>query len=146
MSTGLKLLAQTQDDLAVIAAALQDGIIRVGDIHFDKPGASLTLIANRFCHELSPKPQEQGRRVKSGLGIHNVLSVKSRGINRADPDAFMVLLDMVFTPSKIPPGGQVLLRFAGGGDMELDCECLEVRLLDMAPARGTTHTPIHPEQ
>jgi len=139
MSTKLKLLAETSEGLTVLSAALQDAIIRVGDIHFDRDGRSLVLITSRYCHET-----DVPTRVKSGLGLHNVLSVKMKGINRADPDAFLVLLSVDFTPSDEPPGGEINLIFAGGGEISIAAECLEARLVDIQNERPTKSVPLHP--
>lgn len=139
MSNKLKLLAETGEGLTVLSAALQDAIVRVGDIHFDRTGHSMVLITNRYCHET-----DVPTRIKSGLGLHNVLSVRAQGINRADPDAFLVLLSVNYTPSDKPPGGEISLIFAGGGEISLDAECLEVRLVDIQNERPTKSIPLHP--
>jgi len=139
MSTGLKLLAETGEGLTVLSAALQDAIVRVGDIHFDRDGCSLVLITNRYCHE-----NDVPMRVKSGLGLHNVLAVRTQGINRSDPDAFLVLLSVNFMPADTPPGGEIVLVFAGGGEISIDAECLEARLVDIQNERPTKSIPLHP--
>jgi Protein of unknown function (DUF2948) len=139
MSTGLKLLAETGESLIVLSAALQDAIVRVGDILFDQDGRSVVLIASRYCHET-----DVPTRVKSGLGLHNVLSVRMKGIDRSDPDAFLVLLSVNFTPSDTPPGGVISLIFAGGGEISINADCLEARLVDIQNERPTKSIPIHP--
>ena len=139
MSEKLKLLAETKDDLGIIAAALQDAIVRIGGIHFDKTRQTLVMTASRFCHEA-----EDPTRIQSGLGIHNVLSVQMKGINRADPNSFMVLLEMAFVPADEPPSGYVHLIFAGGGEILAHIECLEVRLIDMQNQHKTKSIPVHP--
>ncbi|MCF6275222.1 MAG: DUF2948 family protein [Robiginitomaculum sp.] len=139
MSSKLKLLAETSEGLTVISAALQDAIVRVGDIHFDPSGNSMVLITSRYCHET-----DVPTRIKAGLGLHNVLSAKIKGINRADPDAFLVLLSIIYVPSDEPPGGTISLIFAGGGEISLGAECLEVRLVDIQNERPTKSVPLHP--
>jgi len=44
----LRLLAQDADDLAVISAALQDAVARIGDIRFEASARRLTVALNRF--------------------------------------------------------------------------------------------------
>ena len=39
----LRLLAEDAEDLKVIAAALQDAVAKVGDIHFEKTPRRLTI-------------------------------------------------------------------------------------------------------
>ncbi|PHS38089.1 MAG: hypothetical protein COA91_08760 [Robiginitomaculum sp.] len=139
MATRLRLLAETGDSLNVVSAALQDAIVRVGDIYYDRSGRSLVIITSRYCHET-----DTPSRIKSGLGLHNVLSVQMKSIDRSDPDAFLVLLSMQFLPAQKPPGGEIRLVFAGGGEIRVACECLEVRLIDIQAARTTKSIPLHP--
>ena len=139
MSKRLRLLAETGEDLTVISAAVQDAIVRVGDIYFDRNGQSLVIITSRFSHET-----QNPSRIKSGLGLHNILSVKMKGIDRSNPDAFLVLLSIEFIPSQDPPSGTTRLIFAGGGEIRADAECLEVRLIDIQAARTTKSIPLHP--
>jgi len=47
----LQLLAEDQDDLAVISAALQDAIAKVGDISYEAKARRLTIALNRFRWE-----------------------------------------------------------------------------------------------
>ena len=47
----LRLLAQDADDLAVISAAMQDAVAKVGDISYEAKARLLTLAFNRYCWE-----------------------------------------------------------------------------------------------
>ncbi len=139
MSGQLKLLAESPDDLMIVSATLQDAIIKVGSIHFHKAAQRLELLASRYCHE-----DKYPCRMKSGLGIYNITHVRFKGINRTDPDAFLVLLAIEFTAGD-PPGGVIKLLFAGGGEMVLTCDILELRLVDMDEKRQTNSVPLHPD-
>ena len=44
----LRLLAQDADDLAVLSAALQDAVAKIGDIAFEPSARRLTVAFNRF--------------------------------------------------------------------------------------------------
>lgn len=142
MTENLKLKAESPEDLQIISAIAQDAIIRVSDITFNKSAATLTIALNRFKHEL--KAGDRGERVKSGLRFNNVLALQSVGIDRSDPDAFMVLLSIDFMPSKPKPTGEVTLVFSGGGQIRAEAEMLEARLVDYSPARETNSVPLHP--
>ena len=48
----LRLLAQDVEDLAVISAALQDAVTRIGDIQWESAARCLTLSFNRFRWEV----------------------------------------------------------------------------------------------
>ncbi len=139
MKTGLKLRAESEDGLMVISAALQDAILRVEDIRVDAKAQVFGLSVSRFTRE-----DGKGGRVKSTLQFNNILSVQAKGIERADPKAFMVLLSVAFDKDKNPPGGVISLIFAGGGELRLRAEYIEARLMDYEQKRGTDKLPLHP--
>ena len=136
--TKLRLKAETQDDLSIIAAAVQDAILRVGEITYNMRGRSLTIRMSRFRHE-----QDVGARAESGLRIDGVLNVKTRGIDRKDPEALAVLLNIDFDITDAP-GGIVKLVFAGDGELHAQVEALEVILADVTTAKATDKIPLHP--
>lgn len=140
MSTKLKLLAQTKDDLAVISASMQDAILQVGDLKFDKQAQTLTLRASRFMHE-----GEKNKRVTTGMQFNNVLSLSAKNIDRSDPQAFLVLLSISCIGETKNTESEVHLVFSGGGEMRLNVDYIEVRLVDYAKERGTDKLPLHPE-
>ena len=76
----LRLLAEDEDDLAVISAALQDAIAKVGDIEWDARGRRFTLALNRYLWEVPGGLL--GNRVRAGLQFGSVLGVKSRNLDR----------------------------------------------------------------
>jgi hypothetical protein len=139
MDTGLKLMAETASDMQIVSAVLQDAIIRVGDIRLNLNAQTLTLVVSRFMHE-----SDKSKRVKSGLRFHNILSMKAKGIDRTDPNAFLVMLSVEFVSDKKKPGGEVVLVFAGGGELRARAEYLETILIDYSNARETKSQPLHP--
>jgi hypothetical protein len=136
----LRLLAEDQDDLAVISAALQDAVAKVGDMEWDAKGRRFTLALNRFLWE-APGALLAGR-VRAGLQFGSVMGVKSRNLRRDAPDAVVELLAVSFEPGEAP-GGQVRLAFAGGGDVLLDVECIDAALADVSAPWPTPSTPAH---
>ncbi len=141
MSEKLKLLAESEEGVVVISAALQDAIIRIGSVKFDKNKQIFHLLVSRFCHE-----EEQAKRCQSALAIYNVLQVKSRGIDKSDPDAFAVLLAINYEKSSPAPACKIKLLFAGGGEILLDCDMVELRLIDLQSERATDKIPVHPDE
>lgn len=133
----LRLLAQDADDLAVISAAMQDAVARVGDIVFEPKSRRLTIACNRFRWEAGG-----GARVRSGLQLGGVLKVETRKIRRDAPDAVLEILAMTFEPGDAP-GGLVTLSFAGGGDLRASVECIEAILADVSQPWPTPRTPAH---
>ena len=136
----LRLLAEDEDDLAVISAALQDAIAKVGDIEWDARGRRFTLALNRYLWEVPGGLL--GNRVRAGLQFASVLAVKSRNLRRDPPDAVIELLAVRFEPGEAP-GGVIRLAFAGGGDLELTVECVDAALADVSAPWPTSSTPAH---
>ena len=137
--TKLRLRAESQADLEIIAAAVQDAILRVGEIIYDLRGRSLTLRMTRFRHEA-----DKAARAQSGLRFDGVMNVRTRGIDRSDPEAMAVLLNIDFQMTD-KPAGLITLIFAGGGELQAEVEALEVILADVTDARETDKLPLHPE-
>ncbi|MEE9348101.1 MAG: DUF2948 family protein [Robiginitomaculum sp.] len=138
----LKWLASDADDLVVMSSALQDAIAQVGDIKYDSSANTLVLVCNRFRWELPD--YGKGQRVAAALRIDGVLGVKARGISRANPQALAVLLSIEFAPdADTAPGGVITLVFAGGGEMALSVEMIDVMLADISPAHRAGVRPDH---
>jgi hypothetical protein len=138
--TPLRLLAHDAEDVQVISAALQDAVAKVGDITYEPKARRLTIALNRFCWELEGAAARQ--RVRSGLQLGSVLSVKSRRLRRDPSDAVVELLAVDFKPGPAP-GGHVLLSFAGGADMMAEVECLDAVLADISEPWPTARSPRH---
>lgn len=135
--TPLRLLAEDQGDLAVISAALQDAIAKVGDIAFEAKARRLTVAFNRFRWEAG-----QRQRVRSALQLGGVLKVQTRRIRRDRRDAVVELLAISFEPGEAP-GGVITLSFAGGGDLRAQVECVDAVLADVSAPWSTPRAPAH---
>ena len=137
----LKLLAHEPDDLAVISAALQDAVAKIGDIRWDASARTLTLACNRFRWESGAK---KGERIRSALQLGDVTGVQARKLRRDAKQAVVELLSVAFEPGDAP-GGAVLLTFAGGGDLKVSVDCLDVILADLSEPWSTPRKPGHAE-
>lgn len=138
----LRLLAQDAEDLAVISAALQDAVAKIGDIRWDAQGRTLTLACNRFRWEAGGK--KTGERVRAALQLGDVTGVQARNLKRDAKGAIVELLAISFEPGEAP-GGTVLLTFAGGGDLRVAVDCLDVVLADVSEPWATPRRPGHAE-
>jgi len=136
----LRLLAEDEDDLAVISAAVQDAVARIGDIEWDPKGRRLTIAVNRFRWEASGA--RVGERVRAGLQFGSVLAVRARNMRREPKDAVVELLAVSFEAGEAP-GGVVRLAFAGDGDLALTVECVDAALADISAPWPTASTPAH---
>jgi hypothetical protein len=139
----LKLLAQDAEDLAVISAALQDAVAKIGDIRWDASARTLTLACNRFRWEAGGK-KGKGERIRSALQLGDVTGVQARKLRRDAKQAVVELLSIAFEPGEAP-GGAVLLTFAGGGDLKVSVDCLDVILADVSEPWSTPRKPGHAE-
>ena len=142
MSAALRLLAREADDLAVISAALQDAVLRVGDIRWDPRQRSLTLALNRFLWEAEAESSAAAMRVRSGLQLGGVTKVRARNLRRDAADAVLELLAMTFEVGEAP-GGVVRLAFADGADLAAEVECIDAALADLSAPWKTTRKPGH---
>lgn len=133
----LRLMATDADDLAVISAAVQDAVLKVGDIRWEPRARRLTLELNRFRWEA-----DRTERVRAGLQVGDVLDVKARRIRREARTAVLSLLAVRFEPGEAP-GGKVVFEFAGGADLSAEVECLEAVLADVSRAWPAKRTPDH---
>ncbi|HVI33790.1 DUF2948 family protein [Phenylobacterium sp.] len=133
----LRLLAQDEADLAVISAAMQDAVAKVGDITFEPKAHRLTIAFNRYRWEAGG-----GARVRSALQLGGVLKFETRKIRRDAPDAVLELLAVTFEPGEAP-GGVVTLSCAGGGDLRATVECVEAVLADVSQPWPTPRKPEH---
>ena len=133
----LRLLAQDADDLAVVSAALQDAVVKVGDIQFEPKARRLTIALNRFRWE-----GEERSRVRAALQFAGVEAVQARRVRMRAKDAVLALLSVGFEPEDAP-GGTISLTFAGGGDIRCRVECVEAVLADVSQPWPTPRTPSH---
>ena len=140
--TSLRLLAETAEDLEVISAAIQDSVVKAGNLKYESRRNRFTLEINRFRWEAGAK-RGDGERVRSLLAFDGVLGVKTRAVNKIDPEMILSLLQVSFTPADEPPGGKVTLLFAGDGEIELDVEVLDATLLDSDYVWPTRRLPSH---
>ncbi|MBX3484772.1 DUF2948 family protein [Phenylobacterium sp.] len=133
----LQLLAQDPEDLAVISAALQDAVAKVGDIVFEARARRLTIAFNRYRWEAGER-----QRVRSALQVGGVLDLKARKIRRERKDAVVELLTIAFDAGEAP-GGALTLSFAGGGDLRAQIECIDAVLADVSQPWPTPRAPTH---
>lgn len=144
----LKLLALDAEDLAIIAAHLQDAVLTAGDMAYLKGERRFALVANRFdwC-EAAKADSKSGKgdgfvRRRTGVRIERVMDAKVLGLDPTKKDTALSLLTVTFEP-KTEPGGFVTLHFSGGGAVRLEVECIEAALEDLGAAWTTRRKPSH---
>lgn len=142
MSGLLKLMAEDAADLEIIGAAVQDALVRVGEINVDRRARRFAMLISRFRWEEAGAagPFE---RIRAAFSFESVLGVKSRKVRLDSKEALASLLSVSFTPAEEPPGGVVRLVLAGGGEIELEVECLDALLMDLGATWQTPRRPDH---
>ena len=136
-NSALRLLAEDQGDLDVIASALQDAVAKIGDIKFERRGRRLTIAFNRYRWE-----GPGGERVRTILQFGSVIGVQARRLRPGVKDAVLELLTLSFQPQQAP-GGLISLQFAGDGDLQVAVECIDAIMADVSAPWPTPRRPQH---
>lgn len=138
----MRLLAQSEKDLSVISAMVQDAITRVGDISYDKKTRQLIIAMNRFCWESGKRSIPA--RVRAALQISDVISVRQTGIASGKRNGILSVLAIEFTAdAQNPPSGEIKINFSDNGTMLISVECLDLALVDISSAWGAKSRPKH---
>ena len=141
-----RLIAFDADDLAVIAANLQDALIRVGDMAFLPRSKQFAMVAARFdwVGAVSQKTGSSAyERCQTGLHFGRVLKVSCLGFHCRDEALVLNLLDIGFKETA-PPAGFVEFIFSAGRALRLEVECLEAEIRDLGFRWQARSAPHHP--
>lgn len=137
MAKALKLLAEDAEDLEVVAAALQDAVLKIGDITWEAKARRLTLQVNRYRWGA-----EEPERVRAAIQVGSVLGVQARRLRRSASEAVVELLTLAFEPGE-SPGGRLVFRFAGDADLAVEVECIDLVLADISEPWAAKSEPRH---
>jgi hypothetical protein len=139
----LRMIAEDQEDLTLISACLQDALIPLSGIEYDKENRYFHLIANRFCWEHEEENREEGpcyNRVVAGLSFHNVRNVSKQGLNLENQNELLNLLTITFSDDN----EFIHLVFSGGASIKVEIEkTLLCHLKDLESPYPTLNKPIH---
>lgn len=171
----LRLRAAGPEDLAVIAALVQDAVTELREAAWMPRRRRFAILLNRFRWEDAEAARAEGRpfeRVRSVLAIDGALRVRAQGLDAGAPDTVLALLSLGFvgagdsdgagegnragagegTSGDGPAGdgagaGTIHLILAGDGAFAVDVECIEVTLTDVTrPYRARAPAPPrHPD-
>ena len=140
-----RLIAFDADDLAVIAANLQDALIRVGDMAYLPRSKQFALVAARFDW-VGAATKKMGstccERCRTGLHFERVLKVSCLGFRQQDQGLVLNLLDIGFKETE-PPAGYVEFIFSAGRALRLYVECLEAEISDIGFRWKAKSAPDH---
>lgn len=142
---GLRLRAEDAEDLGVISACLQDALVSVRDLAYDRAARSFVLVANRFRWERHGSGDGEGavfERTLCGVAFEEVEGVAYRGFHRSEEDRILSLLAI---RSAWDPGGQMIdLEFSGGATIRLRAAAINCRVSDLGEPWPTQWQPGHP--
>lgn len=145
----LSLKAETAEDLAVISALIQDAVLPVEELRWDRRGRRFSLLINRFrwedraAAEKTARPYERARAL---LVIGGVTALASQGFDRSDGGTILSLLSLEWQP-EADGAGRVVLTLAGDGALSAAVECIDVTLRDVTRpyVAISRKMPHHPE-
>jgi hypothetical protein len=138
----LRMIVQDGNDLQVIAACLQDALVPLSGLEYDKEGECFHLIANRFCWEWEGEAAQETpcySRVAAGLSFQHVKDVQKKGLELQNKNELINLL----TIHAIDGEDSIHLVFSGGSEIKLTVERLSCHLKDMDEPYPTLNKPCH---
>ncbi|MGO4853459.1 DUF2948 family protein [Phaeovulum sp. W22_SRMD_FR3] len=129
----LSLKAETPEDLAVMAALVQDAVLPMTEIRYEPRARRLALLVNRFRWEdraMAEAARRPYERVQALLVIDDVQGVSSQGIDRQAAETILSVLSLDWQPGE-DGTGTVQLTLAGDGAIAARVECLNLTLRDV---------------
>ncbi|WP_374312399.1 DUF2948 family protein [Dongia sp.] len=153
----MRLMAKDADDLAIIAACLQDALVPISEVQYLSTEQRFIMLLNRFRWERQPAGRhaptapakadasfhdaddyyDTEQRIHCGLCADKVTAVRSRGVDLKQRGKFLSLLTLQVD------GTHLNLLFSGGGVIQLTISELSVFLKDMGEGWPTQWRPDH---
>ena len=141
--TGLRLRAEDAEDIAVISACLQDSLVPVRDLAYDRSARNFVLVANRFRWETNGADIANPvfERILCGVSFGAVDGVVYRGFKRNEDDRLLALLAVRSTVSAT--GVTIDLEFAGEATIRLSAAAIICHARDFGEPWPTVWQPGH---
>ena len=142
----LKLRAVAAEDLEIISALLQDGLVAASDLNYQKDSASFVMIINRFCWEQADdtESETQLNRCLCGLKVAHVKQVSRRGLS-SGVNQFYNLLSITY--EEVKNNEKVIKRltftFSDGYGIRLTVDDLALIVQDIAVPHPGLARPQH---
>ncbi len=142
VSSPLKLRAEDGEDLKVVAAFLQDALVRLSEMTYLRRRKRFVAALNRFMWEDQEGDGGAPRRVRCGLHFDGVLETKVQGLTLGGHDPLLELLTLTCDEGE-DGAATVTLVFAGGPRVRLEVECVACHLADLGPPWQARKRPEH---
>jgi len=137
----LRLRAEDAEDLAVISAVVQDALVSVKDLTYDRAERRFTLVANRFRWE-GRREDANGatfERTLCAVSFAAVERASYRGFRRRDDERILSLLAIRMGDKP----GTIDLEFSGDATLRLGVSAIRAYATDMGEAWPTAWQPDH---
>ena len=142
----LKLRAVAAEDVEIMSALLQDGIVAASDLHYQKDAASFVMVINRFCWEQADDAESavQPNRCLCGLKVGYVKQVSKRGMS-AGASEFYNLLSITYEEDKENKDAlsRLTFTFSDGYGIRLAIDEIALILQDIAASHPALARPDH---
>ena len=142
----LKLRAAAAEDVEIISALLQDGLIAANDLHYQKDAANFVMVINRFCWEQTDDTDSETHpnRCLCGLKVAHVKQVSQRGLS-AGTNQFYNLLSITYeeTNENEKMVNRLTFTFSDGHGIRLIVDKLTLILQDIAAPHPGLARPQH---
>ena len=142
----LKLRAVAAEDVEIMSALLQDGLVAASDLHYQKDAASFVMVINRYCWEQADDTESktQPNRCLCGLKVAHVQWVSQLGLS-AGGNQFYNLLSITYEETK--ENEKVVKRltftFSDGYGIRLTLDELALIVQDIAAPHPGLARPQH---
>ncbi len=139
----LKLIANSEEDLKIISAHLQDAIVSTSDIANLKKNQIFLMQVNRFMWEDVEKGVfRKNKRIRSVLKFDNILSVYSKNINGKKKEQFLDFL-AIESHLMVDKSYELRLIFSGDSVIKLIAEVIDITLDDQGSPWESKTKPKH---
>lgn len=135
-NTPLKILAKTTQDLKVLSACLQDGLVPLKETEYDKNQKQFILLVNRYRWE-EDATESKGTRIYAALSFELVTNVQIKGM---DQNHFATATLSILSVSYQAP--YVYITCSDNRYIRLEVDALKVKLRDASLA-WPAKTPCH---
>lgn len=138
----LRLRAEDPEDLAILAALLQDARAPLTEMAYDAEGRRFMASFVRYMRECQPDPQQHDglSEIASALIVEDIRRVRHRGIDVGAPEQELRLLTIATQPGR-DSLLDIDLVFASGAVIRLVADAIRCRLEDYGEPRSCAVPP-----
>lgn len=145
--TPLRLIAKDVSDLDIILSLLQDSLMPVVSITYDKEQKILSILANRFCWEIPEEKTDNPiyYRVHAGLMFKNVEMMHEKKIDQNDRSRILSFLTAHIDEHSDHKSDHTLvyLMFSDNASIRLTLNHIDCTLADIDEPWSTRARPEH---